>query len=190
MPAPNHALTTRDDVKVYMNLTDTDKDEIIDAEIDAVSSAIEDYCNRTFVARSITAEKIDGDGTVELQLRFPIISIGTVVNDTITVVETTNWEQYAESGLVVLTDGTAWAGGIKKITITYRYGFNDGDLPRSVVSAANLWAMKRFSDVKENRVGVSSVTRGDESISYEKGMPKEVRSMVDPYRLAFGGWSA
>lgn len=188
MPAPNVSLTTRDRVKAYLNLSDTTWDTVIDNEIDAVSQAIEKYCGRTFGVADITAQKIDGDGTEELQLRFPIVSLGSISNNGTAVVETTNFEKYANEGLLVLTDGTVWASGRKKITITYRYGYAQNDLPPDVVSAATLWTMKRFSDVKENRIGVSSVTRGDETISYEKGMPKEVQERLAPYVLGLGGW--
>lgn len=188
MPAPNVSLTTRDRVKAYLNLSDTTWDTVIDDEIDAVSQAIEKHCNRTFGLATLTAEKIDGDGTEELQLRFPVVSITSISNDGTSVVVTTNYELYSSTGLVVLTDGTVWTSGRKKITITYRYGYDQQDLPPDIVSAATLWTMKRFSDVKENRIGVSSVTRGDETISYEKGMPREVAERLAPYVLPLGGW--
>ena len=188
MPTPDHSLTTLDIVKANLNLSDTTWDEVLLGAIDAVSRAIEDYCGRSFIARTLTAEKIDGDGTAELQLRFPVIRIDSLSNDGTAVVETTNYELYSDTGLVVLTDGSAWASGRKKLTITYRYGYEFDDLPRAITAAANLWTMKHFSDIKENRVGLSSVTRGDETVSYEKGMPREVKALVDPYVLAIGGW--
>lgn len=181
-------LVLLDEVKDALQFSDTTWDAVLEDEIDAVSQAIGDYCCRSFEAHTLTAEKIDGDGTVELYLRCPIISITSVSNDGVSVVETTNYEQYSERGLVVLTDGTAWASGRKTITVTYRYGYEADDMPRAIVSAARLWTIKRWQDVKHLRVGVSSVSRGDETITYEKGMPQEVQRLIDPYRLAFGGW--
>jgi hypothetical protein len=189
MAAPNLTLTTLDEVKDMLNFSDDTHNDRLEAEILAVSQAIEDYCNRTFMERTLSSEKIDGDGTIELRLRYPIIEISSISNDGVSVVETTNYEQYARTGLVILTDGTIWANGHKKITITYRYGYAYDDLPRSIRSAANLWVMKRFSDIRENRVGVINVNRGDESLTYEKGMPTEVKRLVDGYKIIIGGWS-
>jgi hypothetical protein len=188
-------LTTREDAKAYLDLTEDTWDSVIEAEIDAVTVAIEVFCNRTFLRRTLTAEKIDGPqsdewDSTELQLRYPIISITSITNDTVSVVETTNYEMYPDSGLVVLTDGTGWAGGHKKITITYSYGYERDDLPGDIVSAANLWVMKRLKDIQEKRVGVTSVTKGDQTISYEKGMPTEVKRLIEPYVIVLGGWTA
>ena len=186
MPAPN-SLTSQERVKRYLNIEDTKWDAVIDEEIDAVSQGIVDYCGRTFLAEDLTAS-IDGDGTAELQLRFPIISITSILNNGTAVVVTTNYEMYSDTGLVVLTDGTGWATGRKKIAVVYRYGYELDDLPRVIVSAATQWVCKKLDDIQNHRIGVSSVSVGDESISYEKGMPKEIQAMVNPYVLAIGGW--
>jgi hypothetical protein len=189
MPASNDALITREDVKDALKLDETTWDTVLDVIVDAVSQGIMDYCNRSFVERTLTAEKIDGDGTTHLLLRFPIISIDSLVNDTITVVETTNWEMYSDVGEVVLTDGTVWTDGNKKITITYTYGYAVDNLPRNISQAALLLAMEMWREIKEQRTGVSSVTRGDETISYSKEFPGSVKRLVDPYRLLIGGWT-
>lgn len=188
MPPPNPTLTTLERVKVYMNFTDTTWDTAIEYEIDAVSLAIEKFCGHTFGINTLSDLKIDGDGTVELQLRFPIVSITSISNDGTAVVETTNYEKYPETGLVVLTDGSAWVSGHKKITITYSYGYEASELPRDIISAATMWVCKRMDDIIEKRVGVASVSRGDESISYEKGMPGSVKELLAPYVLSMGGW--
>lgn len=184
MPSPTDGLITLDDLKEDLKITVTDHDAKLDRIILAVSQGICDLCGgRTFLATTETAKKLDGDGTVLLLVKFPIISITSITNDTISVVETTNYEQYANLGRIELTDGSVWANGRKKVTITYRHGYAFDDLPPAITRAAFLWAAKMWLDLDNKRHGVTSVTRGDETVSYEKTIPQEVRDLVAPYDI-------
>jgi len=173
---------------------DTTWDDTLSRIISGVSQAIATFCGRTFVAATETSQKIDGDGSVVLLVRYPVISITSIINDTTTVVETTNWEAYLKSGKIELTDGTVWTKGRKTITITYRHGYEVGSIPADLQMAAMTWASKKFFDIKDDRVGVSSRTSADgASISFagssvSRNMPDEVRALIEPYKTYGQRW--
>ncbi len=192
-------LITLDDLKTDLRVQtvaadETSWDDTLQRIISGDSDAIATSCNRTLVAETETTKKLDGDGTVLLLLKWPIISVGAVVNDTTTVVETTNWIKRLKRGELLLTDGTVWTNGPEKITITYRHGYED--IPPAIQEAAMLWARKKYFDIKDDRVGVSSRSTADgDSISYastviSKGVPDEVEALIASHRVYQSGrWS-
>jgi hypothetical protein len=183
MADPIQSWITLAEVKDALDLgSDTSHDAKLSPIIDGVCRAIEDYCCRTFLAQTETAQKLDGDGTDTLLLRPPVISIASITNDT-TAVVSTSYALYLPTGKVLLTDGSAWTNGPQKITITYRHGWEREKIPASLKSAALFWVIKRWHELKDDRIGVSSKTFGDQSTTYYQTMPQETREMIDPYRM-------
>lgn len=179
-----YALIDFNDLKDDLKITTTEFDDRLMRIVNGVSRAIESYCNREFKPRYENAIEIDGDGTSTLLLKAPIISLGTITNDTASVTST-HYEYYSTEGRVVLTNGTVWAAGNKKITITYTHGYEDQDFPADVATAARMWAAGQYQYVQDKRMGVASKSTNDTSISYivSTDMPPEVRSLLAPYRL-------
>ncbi len=180
-------IALKTDLKIRTSATnDTTWDETLGRIISGVSRAIATHCGRTFVEATETAVKIDGDGTDILLVKYPILAITTLVNNTTTVVETTNWEVYKERGHIELTDGSVWTKGRKKVTITYRHGYED--IPDDLQMAALAWCAKKFFDIKDNRVGVSTRSTADGSsttyaTSFVSGdMPDEVKAVIARYK--------
>lgn len=184
MPAPD-SIITLDDAKLHLRISDdvTDHDQILQQLIDGASQAIASYCGRLFMITTETAKKLDGDGTDTLLLKYPVQSISSLSNDGTAVVVTTNYELYETIGRVVLTDGTVWVNGRKTVTITYTYGYSIDDIPRDVVSACLYLVASKFQAFQQDRIGVTSKTFGDQSISYERGIPKEVRELLIPWQI-------
>lgn len=154
--------------------------------IRGVTDAVETFCNRAFVKRTDTAKLLDGDGTVDLFLNPPVVSITSIDNDG-TAVLAADYALYQDTGKVVLTDGTVWTKGNQKITITYVYGYAFDDLPSDVVMAAHIWAIHWWLKLKEKRMGVLSKSTGDSAISYvAPSMPDDVKELLSPHRLMGG----
>jgi hypothetical protein len=188
-------IALKTDLKIRTSdANDTTWDATLERIISGVSRAIATHCGRTFVEATDTASKIDGDGSAILLVKWPILDITTLINDETTVVETTNWEVYKERGHIELTDGSVWTKGLKKVTITYRHGYED--IPDDIQMAAIAWCSKKFFDIKDNRVGVSTRSTADgSSTTYatsfvSKDMPDEVKALIEPYRSFYGDrWS-
>jgi hypothetical protein len=77
----SNALTTVAKVKDDLGLTDSTKDSVVIRMINSASSAIENYCRRTF-GRATETQTLRGSGTHELALaRTPLVSITSVAFD-------------------------------------------------------------------------------------------------------------
>lgn len=178
----------KDDLKIGRladGSEDTSNDEMIRRVINGISAQIESYTGRTFAARDITSEKYDGDGTCTFILkRTPVIRISALLNDTLTV-GSDDYVCYEATGKVELIDGSVFVNGPKKVTVTYRCGYERADMPNEIVRAACEWAVHRFKIIKEGRRGFnSSSTQDGPSISYAPGsMPPEVKEVLDTYRV-------
>lgn len=157
-------------------------DNLLERLIKGVSAAVENYCGRYILARTLTDEKLDGDGTTTLLLRAPVISITSILNGT-TSVTSTMYALYASTGNLILTNGMVWCSGAQQVKITYRCGWEFDQLPQDIVEAARYWVIMKFQDIRQDRVGVSSKSFGDETISYVSGMPREVKELLAPYRI-------
>lgn len=184
MADPVVSWITVDEVKEALDLalTDTSQDAKLGPIIDGVCRSIEDYIGRTVVAQTETAEKFDGDGTDILLLKPPVISLTTLINDETTLTVTTDYVLYAGIGKVKLINST-FVEGPQTVSVTYRHGWEAANVPASLKAAALMWAIKRFQDIKNDRLGVTSKTFGDQTISYIGRMPDEVREAIQPYRL-------
>ncbi len=172
-----------------INTTNTTYDDRLERIIASVSRAIETYLNRPVLVRLHSAEKFDGDGSNTLLLVPPIIKITVLLNDT-TTVAATDYEYYEHNGEVVLTDGTVFVEGPKKISVTFKNGWELAYIPEDIAMAAEIWGIHMFHLMKDDRVGVLSKSKRDQSITYSSStkMPDAVREMISPYRLVrFGG---
>lgn len=172
-----------DEVKVALDLaaSDISQDARLAWVVDGVCRAIEDYCGRTFLAETET-ELLDGDGEDVILLKSPIISVTTLINDGTTLTVTTDYLVYGTLGKIRLLE-SAFVDGPQTVSVTYRHGWEADKIPASIKSAAIMWSCKRFLDVKDSRVGVTSVSLGDQTIGYAQSMPTEIQEMVQPYRI-------
>lgn len=181
MADPVQSWITVDEVKEALDLATSDlsQDAKLGPIIDGVCRSIEDYCGRTFVAETETV-LLDGDGEDSIFLKAPVISVVTVINDDTTLTATTDYVVYSSIGKITLLDST-FVSGPQTVSITYRHGWELQDVPASVKSAALMWVIKRFQDIKNDRLGVTSKTFGDQTVSYIGRMPDEVREAIQPY---------
>jgi hypothetical protein len=183
MSDPVNSWITIDEVRVALDLgDDTTQDAKLGPIIDGVCRSIEDYIGRTVVAQVETAEMIDGDGTDVLLLKAPIVTLTTLINDDVTLTVGTDFVIYNTIGKVKLVAST-FVEGPQTVSCTYRHGWESEKVPASLKSAALMWSIKRFQDIKNDRLGVTSKSFGDQTISYIGRMPDEVREAIEPYRI-------
>ncbi len=169
-------------LKTAMDITKSTEDDYLEDLLRGISANIETYLSRDVARTQHTSEKVDGDGTDTLLLVPHLIDVATIVNDT-TTVASDDFEWYADDGEIVLTDGTVFTKGRKKITITWVSGWEHNEVPADLQMAASLWCQHVYNKQKKDQISILSVSAGDESTSYISGMPRDVREMLQPYRV-------
>ena len=187
----NVSIITMETIKSGLNIADDDTafDERLERIVAGVSRSIESFLNRPVTVRAHVEELFDGDGTTTMLLVPRIVDITTLINNE-TTVASDDYVFYADSGEVALTDGTVFVRGRKKVSVTYRNGWEPVDIPEGILLGAETWAIHLFNLMKNDRVGVQSTSKRDQSISYSSStkMPDAVREMIEGYRLVgFGG---
>jgi hypothetical protein len=170
-------------VKDALSIASTDgtHDELLNTLIASVSDAAEQFIGRSIVAKVETAKKYDGDGTDTLLVDPPIISVTTVINDTTTLADT-DYVFYEDTGKIVYING-AFVDGPKKVSVTFKHGWNAEDIPPAIKLAVIKWVCYEWYEFRKDRIGVSSKTLGDETITYIKGIPEDARQLLAPYRV-------
>lgn len=123
-----YALTSLAQVKAYMGVTATTNDAVFARLINAVSAAIETYCDRKFKARAYTMERQDGNGQYVLYVRnYPIISVERVATSTAGAlqVKCTDTGAYSATCSITRSSGSLPANTHLKLSILG--GTNAGD---------------------------------------------------------------
>jgi|CXWL01.1.fsa_nt_gi hypothetical protein len=183
MPASPYDIITAQDVKLALKIADETEsfDEVIDDIVSGVSQGIEDFLGRPVAARNVS-ESLDGDGTDTLLLKPYLESVTTVTIDSITIAAGDR-VFYPKTGKVQLKY-TSFTCGLQNVALAYRHGWETQDIPKSIKRGAVLWCLHHFKLTDKNRIGVNSVTAGDQTISFTASMPADVRELLTPYMLA------
>jgi len=194
----NVALVSTTSMNSYLGITTSSTEESeCDLLINSASRLAAEFCGRgiddngvsRFLSTSRT-EYYDGDGSDTLNvLAYPLTTVTSIYVDpdrdygTNELVDSDDYVSYKASG-VVRTDGALFATGNKSIKITYTGGYTDApaDLQQAIKELVAFW-YKRNTD---KRVGVTSVSVGDKSVSYEADMPASVLTTFRRYR----NWAA
>ncbi len=175
--------------KLYLGSPEKDND-YVQRLITGASQAANKFCHRLLKARA-TTEIRDGDNSVELTpYQHPINSIATIHQDTTRVfaigslVDPTHYI-IDQDKRVIFGIKVSWVSGLQTIQLIYNAGYADGsvdsDLELAILMIVDFW-YKSFSD---HRFGVSSVSIGDKSISYEKTIPKQAQNLLKGFREDF-----
>lgn len=191
------ALTTLDAVKLYLGLSASDHDQLIEGLLEAVSAQFNAYCDRKLMARDYSYLSQDpaydpdnallsGSGYPELLLpQYPVVSLTTLVVDGCEVAASTGGGGYvldAAAGVVSLVDGM-FPRGWHNVGLVYRAGFSM--VPADLAQAAVEQTAVRFQEsaAGQGRLGVSARTLADGSVSYHAGaLLPQVQAVLDRYR--------
>jgi hypothetical protein len=192
MPLGQHALTTVAAVRQALVGRDTippDHDGLLEALINGVSEAIEQYCSRHFERRSYS-ERLPGSGSALLLLaHYPVVSVTQVwvwdqpVTDW-QLEPSREWPGYYRGLLWRPAGWPAPVDGMPNVRVDYQAGWvlpkDPGrDLPADVEQAAIdlVVAAYRLRD----KLGVRSETYEGLSIQLD-WWPLHVRQILDRYR--------
>lgn len=190
------ALTTRDDVKEYLSITNATEDAFLDRLIDAATAKIENFTTRKLAKRSYTHE-FNGTGTQHLPLReFPIVTVAEVNIDARrlfnsgTVIQATFIVTSPEEGIISFGSATGAATistsifprGTKVIRVIYEAGFDP--IPDDLAFATNKLVAMEFSRAREGADGISSESALGRSISWVDGLPLNIQQDLLQFRRA------
>lgn len=185
--ATDYAIVSMIDVKTALDIKETNDDEerLLAILINGVTAGVETFLNRPVVARRYVSKTYDGDGTDTLFVPPPLQEVTSLSNDGTTISSSDYWT-YEETGKIKLKY-TTFVDEPQSITITFRSGWEPNDIPGDIRQAALAWIFDSWKKFRRDRLGVTSVTQGDETISYVQGMPQEVRELLSPYRITGHG---
>lgn len=173
-------LTTLDNVKSYMGITDTTDDTILDMLINRVSAWIENYCNRVF-GNAIYDQLYDGNNSVSMVVKnAPVTAFATLEIDGEEVLTGDYfWYDYGE---VILESGRY---GTKRQSIHCVYTAGYTVIPFEVEDVAIKLTAMTFYGKGKDRLGISSKTLGREgSVTYSNtAIPSEVRHVLDSFKF-------
>jgi hypothetical protein len=142
-----YALVDLDSIKSVLGITNDSQDEILTVITNSVSSMIESYCDRQFLARDYV-DYLDGKGEQSIVLaQHPINRIDELADDpnlqwpTSTIIDPSGFTYYPEDGIITLVpeyvlfgiEGIFY-GGVRNVRVKYNagYGYTDSTSPASV----------------------------------------------------------
>jgi hypothetical protein len=188
----NNALTLLSTAKDYLDIPSSvaDYDDRITRFINQASSLIESHTKRVLVTTTHT-EYYDGRRTNRLQLnQFPIIGGSATDNKPelffgprdFTPVAADNYD-FDESDIVYFS---TLPKGTRNIKVIYQAGLGLVDavagtntLPADLELACLNTVLWLYDSQTDRRAGKESRTKGDESVSYNLGLPQEVIELLD-----------
>lgn len=164
------ALCTLRDVKEFLGIKGSDSDGTITSLINRVSSDCQDrFCRRKFL-KATYDEKYDGDGTQVLYLRNrPIASVSTLVvaeNGSDISAQTEEYYVYPEAGKIRLRH-LVFEEGYQNVHVVYDAGYDGlANLPETLRLSVIEAVAFRYEEADKRRVGVASVSMGDQRQDY------------------------
>ena len=183
MSLPTTAATTLENLKSFLGVSaqDTSKDSLYELLIESCTEAAERYLGRNIVARTISEEPHDKQGskTKYLQVRqYPITSITTIIEDGQTI-DTAILKLDKYNGII--KKPTNWKGAV---LITYIAGLaaNTASVSKNIQLAIWQW-VQEILKIQEN-CNIKGETLGDYSVSYydEHSIPQQVALLLEGYK--------
>jgi hypothetical protein len=202
-PADSLALVSLDDAKVVLGIdaADTSKDAALTQQIDAVSAAVNNYCNRVFAVQSYQDQfryvynwLYSGEPLRTRQFPIVVDDAGVplvAVFEDGAAVDVAAWDVYPEEGALYRLDGTtvaAWLG--TTLLVDYTAGYDP--IPADVQGAALEWltarwfALGRDPALRSETVPdlISQVYAGDAGAGTSGGaIPPGARDLLAPYKI-------
>jgi hypothetical protein len=184
-----NALTTLADAKAYLKVTVTTDDDLISGLINACSTALENFCRRSFHQTTYTNENHDGNNTRYLNLRnFPVLSVSQVQVNGV-VIDPSNYVIKNESGVLARIGpypntftglsmsrfNTVWNRGDYNIQVSYSAGFNP--IPDDLALACKMYVKAIYSA----DIASYSTTYTDGFMFRADAIPVQVKLMLQPY---------
>ena len=203
MALNDNALTSLSSLKLYLGITTTTNDSLLESIIGSISDFVENYCNRTFKKTFYSDELYDGTGTLKLVLNnYPVVTGETftlkkrTTTQNIDSFNTVNGQNYfvkESQGLIVFNTGCfEFFPQHYSLSYTAGYDYDVDSAPLSSLGAGDLelsvWKLcARAYKSRKNAKDVKSEKIGDYSIAYNEmliGIIKdsEIRGILDTYK--------
>lgn len=189
MPLSSNALTTLEAVKEYLKIdsSQTVDDSRLESLINACSSAIENFCRRSFKSQTYTNEEYDGNNHRYISLyNYPVLSVSSVTinntvipNDEFVVKKKTGVlarkTNNTLSGISYNRYNPIWPKGDVNILVTYTAGYDP--IPPDLEHACILYVMSFY----KSDVANFSTTFTDGFAFKADAIPVQVKLMLQPY---------
>jgi hypothetical protein len=199
-------------LKDYLNISGTSKDNTLKLYLKSATTVAANYTKRKYLEKpgSAIIEYYTPTDVLNSRLYLrnkPINSITSIIenyaktggDDTIS---SDDYDVFSDDG-VVRFDGDNPTVGFLNLKVTYQPGYDSsdwdtdaitttfGDVPNDLEMAVVIIASKVYLDSKqgEGRIGITSKSRGSESIgftnmNFEKGIPNEAAMILENYTLS------
>lgn len=202
-----YALTNETRLKTFIGVTGADDDELLKDIINAVTSFVENYCNRRFQQTAYEEEEYttdSGDTSIILK-QWPVISGETFLLEIRTsALNEDDWEDVdsedyfvdLDAGIVEGAADQKFLRGVNKYRVSYTagYDFNLTDKPLAETEAGDLeWAVWKLCALAYHRrkgtAGVISESIGDYSVTFMKEVfeDDEIKKILAKYSRFSGG---
>jgi hypothetical protein len=200
-PATSLALVSVDQAKVALGIdpADTSQDATLAQQIDAVSLAVNNYCDRVFVIQTYQDQlryACGQWGEALVTRQYPIVvedEVSLVVTEDGVALDPALVEIYSEAGSLYRLDAastapSAWTAPL--IVVDYTAGYDP--IPADVQGAALEWLTARWHSVGRDPAlrsetipdVISQVYAGDFGSGTNAGaIPPGARDLLAPYRI-------
>jgi len=199
-PAESMALVSVDDAKVALGIEagDTSQDDALAVQINAVSMAINNYCDRIFAVQTYRDQLRDACGSYGEPLvtrQYPIVvadEVSLLVSEGGSPLDPALIEVFAETGQIFRLDATALpiAWGAALVAVDYTAGFVT--IPADVQAACLEWLTLRWHAVGRDPALrsetipdlITQVYAGETGAGSSGGaIPAGARDMLGPYKI-------
>lgn len=200
--ASTYDLTTLATVKAELGITTTTEDTNLATWISQASNACASYCNRVFGLETVTetfrnkfqypfSDNNRRNVSIVMLTRTPVVSIVSITEDGIALVQDTDYQLDPEEGILYRLDSdslTNWY--FKKLVVNYTGGYAlVGTLPHNIERACitQVKAIRaggsRDPNVKSESIpGVLSTTYFSPGANDNGALVPDVTALLDPYR--------
>lgn len=180
------ALVTKEEVKAYLVLTGNTSDALIDDLILAASAFVLRYCDRTAFTIQSFSERYNGTGTQTLVPdQFPITAVSSVRIDGVSIPASSDWPRaagYTFNKYGVMVRGYKFTKDVLNVDISYSAGYTE--TPEDVKQAVIEMVSMKFK--RKDRIGVSSKTIGQETISYSSSdVSADIKAVLNQHAVRY-----
>ena len=180
-----------DDVKPWVTLQpgrDVLHDVLLTHWAESVTQQIERETGRIFVSRTITGERLSGQGRPSLELQcYPVSAITSLTEDGAAVEAPGYWLK-SEAGILTKLNGLTWSAlDVGNIVCTYTAGYARASVPSSVITLAAQLLRAHYLQWTTNGDVFQSIQLGPTTVTPMSdwiGIRKQIEAIAREVRVA------
>ncbi|AGK96799.1 head-tail connector protein [Clostridium pasteurianum] len=194
------SLTTLDNVKSYLQITDGSEDSFLTLLIGSIQDLIENYCHRHFELATYTAEQHRINHKVFVY-NYPIVSVQQIrrsSDDVLDIVLTQddmtgayriypNYIEMIDMKYVTMSGRTMYAMKEESyVEVDYTAGWTQDQIPSDLMLASTKLVALEYTISREGRIGLEMEREGYVQQTYYKNnaqsLPADVQLVLDRYK--------